>query len=87
MSNGGEDVSNCDTPEPGQKLKLVTSEGPQPEGLWTLEDVCDFLKMGKTWVRQQVAAGTLPVVRLGTAVRFKPSAIKAWVERQEKGSR
>ena len=52
------------------------------EPLWKLEDVCHFLKMGRTWVRKQMAvpasSGGLPHYRLGRAVRFDPKQVREW---------
>ena len=40
--------------------------------------VAEFLNVSKSWVHEASASGTLPVIRVGDAVRFDPDVIKAW---------
>ncbi len=49
--------------------------------LWTAEDAAAFLKMSTSWVRKRTADGTLPHVRFGASVRYKPKAIIAFADR------
>lgn len=41
--------------------------------------VAEFLSVSKSWVYQAAAAGSLPSVRIGAALRFDPEVIRAWV--------
>ena len=41
--------------------------------------VAEFLNVSKSWVYQASAAGTLPCIRVGAALRFDPEVIKAWL--------
>ncbi len=40
--------------------------------------VAEFLDVPEPWVLEAAAAGTLPSIRVGPALRFDPDAIKAW---------
>ncbi len=54
--------------------------------LRTVAWVASFLGVSKSWVYQAVAAGRLPCVRVGAAVRFDPAVIKAWVKGEASGA-
>jgi len=56
------------------------------ECLWDAHDVAKFLSLSRSWVYRAVEAGTIPCIRIGSAVRFDPQTIKAWV-RGEKGGK
>ena len=55
--------------------------------LWRVPDVARFLAVSPSWVYQASAAGTLPCVRIGAAVRFDPDAIRAWVRGERHGGK
>jgi excisionase family DNA binding protein len=58
------------------------------ESLWTVSDLCMRLKIARSTAYQWVHEGRLPFVKLaGGVVRFRPSAIQAWVEQQSKPGR
>jgi excisionase family DNA binding protein len=48
------------------------------EHLWTVRDVCAYLRKGRTWVYSEVAAERLPHLRVGHELRFDPDVIRAW---------
>jgi len=49
------------------------------EALWDTSRVAQYLGMSVSWVRQRVAAGTIPCLRIGGwAVRFEPETIQRW---------
>lgn len=51
--------------------------------LWTVEDVAQFLGVAPKTVRKWQLAGALPFVKLGgKLVRFRPAAVRAWVDDQ-----
>lgn len=53
--------------------------------LWTVSDVAKFLGCAEITIRKYVAAGTIPYAKVGPRhVRFRPQAIAAWVEAQER---
>jgi excisionase family DNA binding protein len=46
-------------------------------------EVAELLNVPKSWPLEQARAGRIPHVRLGRYVRFRESAIVAWVEELE----
>ena len=63
----------------------MSAAQPQPsatlEALWKVGDVAGFLSVSTKSVSRLVSAGELPCVRIGAAVRFRPEAVRAYVER------
>lgn len=53
---------------------------PAVEPLWKVADVACFLSMSDSWVYKEAEAGRLPCLRLGAALRFRPEAIRRWLE-------
>lgn len=52
--------------------------GEEVEPLWTVHEVAAYLRKSVSWVRQASAAGRIPTLRIGGAVRFDPAEIRAW---------
>lgn len=52
----------------------------QPEPLWKVSDVARFLSLSTSWVYKEAEAGRLPCVRIGAALRFRPDAIRAYLD-------
>lgn len=48
--------------------------------LYTIPDVCRRLSLGQTKVRELIARGDLPCVRIGTSVRIADKDLEAFVE-------
>ena len=56
--------------------------------LWTVAEVAEYLQLRLSTIRAYAERGTLPCVRVGNRLRFKPSDISEWVEqRHTKGGR
>ncbi len=55
------------------------------EELLDAADVARLLKTSRSWVYKAAESGTLPVVRIGALLRFRPEAIRAYVERSMGG--
>jgi excisionase family DNA binding protein len=49
------------------------------EPLWTVREAAAFLRLGRNTVYDWAATGKLPSLRLGSRVRFQPSALRRWV--------
>lgn len=49
------------------------------EALWTVRQAADFLHLGRNTVYEWAASGKLPSLRLGSRIRFQPSALRRWV--------
>ncbi len=50
--------------------------------LLRIPEVAKALGLGRTKVYELIAAGELPVIRLGRAVRVSVTALQKWVEEQ-----
>lgn len=48
--------------------------------LVTVDQVCELLRVTRSWVYDEVEAGRMPCVRLGRQLRFRASAIEGWLE-------
>ena len=59
---------------------LHIGKDTQERALKDINWVIEFLGMSKSWVYQAVESGVLPCIRIGSSVRFDPSAIRAWVQ-------
>jgi excisionase family DNA binding protein len=57
------------------------------EKLLTLKDVCELLQVSPSLVYKWVHYGHIPHIKLGTAVRFKESALTTWLKSKEKKGR
>lgn len=52
--------------------------------LLTVQDVALRLAVPVSWVYAKVESRELPSLKIGRYVRFEPSAIEAYIERQRK---
>lgn len=66
----------------------MTNHHPDSEAaeLVTADEIARMLCVGKSWVYSAARAGRMPHVRLGRYVRFRPSAVHAWLAEIEKTS-
>jgi len=64
-------------PEHNTASEVISGE---PEGLWTPQQVANYLKVSRSWVYQKAEAGLIPVIRMpgSSLLRFKPDAIRAF---------
>ena len=49
-------------------------------GLLRVKDAAKYLNLGRSKTYQMLAAGELPMVRIGRAIRVPTEELKAWVE-------
>lgn len=70
-----------------EDARNVTTEPPHradgaadPLQLLTPEDLCDLLKVRRSWVYDTVEAGGLPVVRLGRQLRFRRRDVVTFID-------
>jgi excisionase family DNA binding protein len=56
------------------------------EELMTIAEVAKFTKLKVATLRKYVAKESIPFQRLGSAIRFKPSEIQAWVDSRSHGA-
>ena len=64
-------------PEQNTANEVISGE---LEGLWTPQQVANYLKVSRSWVYQKAEAGLIPVIRMtgSSLLRFKPDAIRAF---------
>ena len=60
----------------------VTSTAEGRPMLLTVKDLEAELQLGRTRTYELVRSGTLPVIRIGRAVRIPRDALRQWVEGQ-----
>jgi excisionase family DNA binding protein len=55
---------------------------PSPDGpnLWTVADVARFLGVSRSWVYKAARNRSIPSIKVGAAVRFRPDLVKAWAD-------
>jgi excisionase family DNA binding protein len=58
---------------------MRSSEINANEALWTVREAAAFLRLGRNTVYEWAASGKLPSLRLGSRVRFLPSALRRWL--------
>ena len=61
------------------------TRGTPADRLLTAAEAAELLSVPESWVREHTRLGTLPHVRLGHYVRYRGSALLAWLEQQELG--
>jgi predicted DNA-binding transcriptional regulator AlpA len=54
------------------------------EPLMDAKEVAALLGVEVTWVREQSRADRIPTVHLGRYRRYRPQAIREWIETQER---
>ena len=55
--------------------------------LWTMADLCAFLKIPPATARKWIFYRRIPVVRIGRLIRFRPAAIESWLQSQTSPAR
>ncbi len=61
------------------RQRAASAAAPATEPLWTVKDVAAFTGLSVRWVHERTRRGEIPCYRLGTALRFDPQEIRAWV--------
>lgn len=49
--------------------------------LWNVKEAAEALGLSEQSVYHRVSKGTLPYVKIGTLVRFRPKELQRWVSR------
>jgi len=62
----------------------ATPAGPA-DRLWTVKEAARFLAVSDSWVYQAARTGALPCIHIGKAVRFDPTALRAYVRGETGG--
>jgi hypothetical protein len=52
------------------------------EPLWTIDDICIYVRCSRRWVEGQRSAGRLPRpdAHVGRCPRWRPESIRRWIE-------
>jgi excisionase family DNA binding protein len=50
------------------------------KGLWSVDELCQCLKIKKSTAYALAQSGSIPFYRVGRLIRFKPDDIQVWVE-------
>jgi len=58
----------------------MTGPGNADDRLLTAREAAHYLGYAEGTVRNKAAAGEIPFVKLGTALRFRRSELDAWIE-------
>lgn len=59
---------------------LLATIEPREKGLLNVGDAAHYLSVSSEWLRVRERKGDIPSVRLGTAVRFRPEDLDAYIE-------
>jgi excisionase family DNA binding protein len=78
----GQEIDH-DIVTPMDAARRHTARSVSP-GMLTVEEVAEWLKMGRRWVMQQAASGALPARKIGGRWRFSPADVAAFVAAQDK---
>jgi len=57
---------------------------PEHRGLFTLNELCDYLRIPKSSIYKLVQAGKIPSIKIGRHLRFSVAAIDLWIEETQK---
>jgi excisionase family DNA binding protein len=71
------------------KVTKLQNKKPQTfdeEDLLTLDELCEFLKVGRAWVYRQTREGNIPFIKLGKYLRFERTKLKRWLQGNSYGS-
>ncbi len=49
------------------------------ESLWDVKQTASFFRASKSWVYKQHEKGSLPAIRLGGLLRFRPEDVRSYL--------
>lgn len=53
------------------------------ENLWKVEEVAEYLRMSPNTIYDKVHSKTIPFLKIGRLVRFRPNEIEKWLNKQQ----
>ena len=56
------------------------------DGLMDVGDVAEYTSLSESTIRKRVAAGTIPVVRIGRRTLFRRADIDQWVDAHQRAA-
>jgi excisionase family DNA binding protein len=75
-----------DDQSPKPEARTSLGERSKEAALRSVAWVAEFLGVSKSWVYQATSSGNLPCIRIGSAVRFDPDAVRAWLRGEVSGA-
>ena len=63
---------------------MTTDDSDIPQALLTTDQVAARLNVSRRTIQRHVRVGNLAAIKIGTAVRFRPSTVDAWARSMEK---
>lgn len=54
----------------------------ETEGLWTVDELAAHLKLRPKTIRNRVSLKTIPYLKVGGSLRFRPSEIRRWINQE-----
>ena len=57
-------------------------ESPKGLELLSIPEVCQELRMGKSWVYRNIRSGEIPSLKLGNNIKVSRQDLEAYLERQ-----
>lgn len=61
---------------------LFKANGKEPDTIFDVLGLAEYLKVEPSWIYKQVSLGKLPHFRAGKYTRFKKSAMDRWIDNQ-----
>jgi excisionase family DNA binding protein len=68
---------------PGDMRAAGAQAGPSVARLLTVDQVAQWLQVKPGTIYQWVHEGYIPVVKLGSLVRFSPGSVTQWIQKRE----
>ncbi len=78
---------NAPHPSPSSGGQPCGNDARDPGALLDAAGVAALLSVPTSWVYAEARAGRIPHITLGRYRRFRPEAITAWIEAEERGPR
>jgi excisionase family DNA binding protein len=67
-------------PPPKEESLMADQMTVSPtEPLWDVKQTASFFKASKSWVYKQHEKGSLPAIRLGGLLRFRPEDVRSFL--------
>ena len=64
---------------------MPVRNSPPPTMLLTVRQAAEALQISERKLWSMTASGEIPRVRIGRSVRYDPTDLQAWIERQKTG--
>ena len=65
-------------------IPIVSSANSQASQLLSVEEVCEVLGMGKSWVYRKIRSGEIPSVKLGGAIKVNRADLDGYLKNHQR---